>query len=136
MKGAFMRNSRMTILLAALLCSSAISGCAVTKTENRLVLNSLDKAVEGSVITSSTTAKVVAMPIAIPVGVTAGIIDMAVVTPARATVPAAKDTNSYLWKDPQGSDLRQMMLLMPKVAATPVVFLTDWAFRTAFTTKF
>jgi len=131
-----MLGKRMTFLMTMLLCCGAISGCAVTHKENRLVMNSLDDAVQGSAITSSTTGKVLAAPIAFPVGVTAGIIDMAVVTPARATIPAAKDTNSYLWENPQGSDLRQMMLLMPKVAATPVVFLTDWAFRSVFTTKF
>jgi len=131
-----MFKTRMTFLLVTLLCCGAINGCAVMNRENRLALNSLDSAVEGSAITSSTTGKVIVAPIAFPVGVTAGIIDMAVVTPARATIPAAKDTSSYLWENPQGSDLRQMMLLVPKVAATPVVFITDWAFRSVFTTKF
>ena len=131
-----MFKSPMTFLMITLLCCSAISGCAVLNRENRVVLNSLDKAVQGSAITGSTTGKVIAAPIAFPVGVTAGVIDMAVVTPARAAIPAAKDTSSYLWENPQGSDLRQMMLLMPKVAATPVVFVTDWAFRSVFTTKF
>ena len=131
-----MFRSRMTPLIATLLCCGAMSGCAVTHRENRLVLNSLDKAVQDSAITGNTTAKVVAAPVAFPVGVAAGVIDMAVVTPARATVPAAKDTSSYLWENPQGSDLRQMMLLVPKVVATPVVFLTDWACRSVFTTRF
>jgi hypothetical protein len=131
-----MLRTRMTVLMVTLLWCGAISGCAVMNRENRLTLNSLDNAMEGSAITGSTTGKVIAAPIALPVGVTAGIIDMAVVTPARATIPAAKDTSSYLWENPQGSDLRQMMLLMPKVAATPVVFITDWAFRSVFTTKF
>ena len=131
-----MYRTRMTLLVAAMICCGTMSACAVMNKESRLVMNSLDKAVKESAITSSTTGKVLAAPIAFPVGVTAWIIDMAVVTPARAAVPAAKDTNSYLWENPQGSDLRQMMLLMPKVAATPVVFLTDWAFRSVFTTKF
>jgi hypothetical protein len=115
---------------------SSISGCAMTQRENRLTLNALDRAVQDSVITESSTAKVVASPLALTAGVTAGVIDLAVVTPARASVPAAADTNSYLWKDPQGSDLRQMMLFVPKVVATPVVFLSDWACRSVFTTKF
>ncbi len=131
-----MFGKRMTFFMAILLCCGAMSGCAVTRSENRPVLNSLDNAVQGSAITSSTTGKVLAAPVAFPVGVTAGVIDMALVTPARAAVPAAKDTNSYLWKNPQGSDLRQMMLLIPKVIATPVVFATDWAFRSVFTTRF
>jgi hypothetical protein len=131
-----MSGKRMVFLLVLLLYSGTLSACAVMNKENRIVLNSLDNAAEGSFITGSTTAKVVAAPIALPVGMTAGLIDMAVVTPVRATVPAAADTNSYLWKDPQGSDLRQMMLFMPKVAATPIVFISDWAFRSVFTTKF
>lgn len=131
-----MIRNRLAILVATLLCSGTISGCAVMEKENRLTMNTLDDAVQGSAITGSTTGKVLAAPVAFPVGMTAGVIDMAVVTPARAAVPAAEDTNSYLWKNPQGSDLRQMMLLMPKVVATPVVFLTDWAFRTVFTSKF
>jgi hypothetical protein len=131
-----MFSKPMTSLLAILLCCGAISGCAVTRSENRLTLNSLDKAVQGSAITASTTGKALAAPLAFPVGVTAGVIDMALVTPARAAVPAAKDTNTLLWENPEGSDLRQMMLLIPKLAATPVVFTTDWAFRSVFTTKF
>lgn len=131
-----MFKSPTIFLLAALFYSITLSGCAVTQRENRLVMNSLDQAVQGSVITGSTTGKVMAAPLALPVGVTAGVIDMAIVTPARAAVPAAADTNSYLWKNPQGSDLRQMMLLVPKVVATPMVFLTDWAFRTTFSTEF
>jgi len=131
-----MNRIRMTVLMVTLLSCGTVSGCAVMHRENRLLLNSLDSTMEGSAITVTTAGKVIAAPIAFPVGVTAGIIDMAVVTPARATVPAAKDTSSYLWENPQGSDLRQMMLLMPKVAATPVVFITDWAFRSVFTTKF
>src|SRR6185369_862944 len=131
-----MFKTRMTFLTLILLCCGTISGCAVTQRENRLVLNSLDNAMQGSAITGSTTGKVIAAPIAFPVGVTAGIIDLAVVTPARASIPAAKDTSSYLWENPQGSDLRQMMLLVPKIAATPVVFITDRAFRSVFTTKF
>lgn len=130
-----MLSKRMTFLMAMLFCSGAISGCAVMSRENRLVMNSLDNAVQESAITSSTTGKVLAAPIAFPVGVMAGIIDMAVVTPARAAIPAAEDTNNYLWKDPQGSDLRQMMLFIPKITATPIVFMTDWAFRSVFTKK-
>jgi hypothetical protein len=131
-----MFSKRISFFIAALLSCGAISGCAIASRENRLTLNSLDDAVQGSVVTSSTTGKVIAAPVAFPVGVTAMAIDMALVTPARATIPAAKDTSSWLWENPQGSELRQMMMFMPKVAATPVVFTTDWAFRSVFTSKF
>ena len=63
-----MLGKRMTFLMTMLLCCGAISGCAVTHKENRLVMNSLDDAVQGSAITSSTTGKVLAAPIAFPVG--------------------------------------------------------------------
>ena len=129
-----MRYPHRALLIMITLCS--LGGCAVTRSENRLTLNALDRAAQDSVITKSTTGKALASPLAFTAGVTAGVIDLAVVTPARGTVPAAADTNTYLWKDPQGSDLRQMMLFVPKVAATPVVFLTDWAFRSVFTTTF
>lgn len=131
-----MSRKRIVYPLVLLLCLATLSACAVTSKENRITLNALDNAAEGSIITGSTTAKVVAAPLAFPVGVAAGVIDMAVVTPARATLPAAQDTHSYLWDKPQGSDLRQMMLFIPKVTATPLVFVTDWAFRSVFTTKF
>ncbi len=131
-----MSANRITVVMAALLCLGALSGCAVTRSENRLALNALDRAVEGSAITRTANTKALAAPVAFTAGVTAGVIDMAVVTPARAAVPAAKDTSSYLWENPQGSDLRQMMLLLPKTVATPVVFVTDWAFRSVFTTRF
>lgn len=130
-----MSRKHLTLLIATLLCVTT-SGCAVTRSENRLVMNALDEAVQGSVITKSTTGKVLAAPVAFPVGLAAGVIDTALVTPARAAVPAAKDTNTYLWENPQGSDLRQMMLLLPKIVATPIVFTTDWVFRSAFTTRF
>lgn len=131
-----MSSKRKRVLAALLLCCATLSGCAVTRTENRLTLNSLDNALEGSAITRTTTGKVLTAPLAFPAGVSALAIDMALVTPARAAIPAARDTSSYIWENPQGSDLRQMMILLPKVAATPVVFTTDWAIRSLFTTKF
>jgi hypothetical protein len=131
-----MSVKRITFLTVLLLYTGTFSACAVMNKENRIVLNSLDNAAEGSFVTGSTAAKVAAAPIALPVGITAGLIDMTLVTPGRATVPAAKDTDSYLWKNPQGSELRQTMLFMPKVVATPIVFISDWAFRSVFTARF
>lgn len=131
-----MTGKRIALLVTGFAFSSTISGCAITQAENRLALNSLDTAMKGSAITESTTGKVLAAPVALPVGVAAIAIDMALVTPARAVAPAAKDTYAYLWEHPQGSDLRRMMLLLPKAAATPVVFTTDWLLRSVFTTEF
>lgn len=131
-----MLKLHLTTGMVVVLCFTIINGCAVTKRENRLTLNYLDSTVQKSVVTRNTVNKIVAAPIAFTTGVVACTIDGAIITPARAAVSAAKDTNIYLWKNPQGSEFRQMMLLLPKVIATPVVFATDWTFRTAFTTSF
>lgn len=134
--GSARSRARLVLPLMLLLCGGLLSGCAVFQRENRLTMNALDRAVQGTPVTGSTTAKVLAAPLALSVGATAGIVDLALVTPARATVPAARDTSSYLWENPAGSELRQMMLLLPKTVATPVVFLSDWGFRSVFTTRF
>ena len=52
-----MFKTRMTFLMAMLLCSGAISGCAVMHKENRLVMNSLDNAVQGSVIINTVVVR-------------------------------------------------------------------------------
>jgi hypothetical protein len=131
-----MFQPRTNLFVALLVCCAMAGGCAIADRNNRLVLNSLDNAMQDSAITNSTAARIAAAPLAIPVGTVAGVLDMAVVTPARAAGPAWKDTSEYLWEDPQGSDMRQMMLFVPKVVATPLVFTGDWAFRSAFGTKF
>jgi hypothetical protein len=111
----------------------AASGCAIWKAENRVLMTKLDRAAEGTVITNSTAARVAAAPIAIPVGVTAGAIDFAILNPARAVVPAYRDTSETVWEKPQGSDFRQAVLFLPKVALTPVVYTGAWTLRAFFT---
>ena len=36
---------------------------------------------------------------------------------------------------PQGSDFAQVMLFLPKIVASPIVFVSDWAFRSVFATR-
>jgi hypothetical protein len=131
-----MFKPRTNLFVALFVCCVMAGGCAITDRNNRLVLNSLDNAVQDSAITNSTAGRIAAAPLAIPAGTVAGVLDMAIVTPARAVRPAWKDTSEYLWEDPQGSDMRQMMLFVPKVVATPLLFTGDWAFRSSFGTKF
>ena len=131
-----MFQPRTNLFVVLLVCCTMVGGCAIADRNNRLLLNSLDNAMQGTAITNSTAGKIVAAPLAVPAGVVAGMLDMAVVTPARAVSPAWKDTSKYLWENPQGSDMRQMMLFVPKVAATPLMFSGDWAFRSVFETKF
>lgn len=127
------RTNRFIALFA---CCAMAGGCAIADQNNRLLLNALDRAVQDTAITNSTAGRIAAAPLAIPVGTVAGVLDMAVVTPARAVSPAWKDTSEYLWEDPQGSDMRQLMLFVPKVVATPLLFTGDWAFRSVFDTNF
>ena len=101
------------------------SGCAVMETENRRVLNSLDQLVQFE----STSAKVAAAPVFVPIGVAAGLTDMVIVHPAVSIPEAGEDTWEVLWKNPQGSEFRQMMLFLPKVVASPILFVTDWVAR-------
>ncbi len=130
-----MFQSRLNLLVLLFVWCAMVSGCAIANEKNRVLLNSLDSAVRDTAITNSTAGRIAAAPLAVPVGTVAGVLDMAVITPARAVSPAWSDTSEFLWEDPQGSDMRQMMLFVPKVVATPLVFIGDWSFRSVFDTK-
>lgn len=110
-----------------------LGGCAIMKKDNRIMLNALDNTVKDSFVTASTTSKILSSPVIAPAAIGAGVIDMAVITPSRAVTPAVDDTHDILWKNPQGSDVRQAMLLLPKAVATPIVFLGSWTARSLFT---
>jgi hypothetical protein len=127
---------RLLLCIALALTIATTSGCAVLEQQNRLTLNTLDRMARDSRVSKSTTARVALAPLAVSGGLIAGAFDMAVVTPVRAVKPAAHDTYESLWENPKGSELRQAMLLLPKVIATPLVFTTDWTFRSLFATKF
>lgn len=131
-----MSYTRKVLAILLTLFVTISSGCAVMSRENRPVLEGLDAVVKKSGLADSTTSRIAFAPLAVTAGLTAVTIDMVVITPTLATVPAMDDTSTWLWKDPQGSEMRQAMLFMPKVAATPIVFVTDWAFRSLFATRF
>ena len=122
------KNHILTILTLACL----FQGCALGQKDNRILLNALDKGVADTPISRSAWSRTAAAPLAIPVGVAAVVVDLVLITPARALTPAWQDTSAFLWENPLGSDFRQMALLLPKIAATPVLFGSDWAVRSLF----
>jgi hypothetical protein len=131
-----MSLTRITMAMLFMFFLIITSGCAVMNRENRPLLEGLDAVVKNNGLASSTTARIMLAPLAVMVGTAAVAIDMALITPVRATHPAFDDTTAWIWKNPQGSDMRQAILFLPKVAITPVVITTDWACRSLFTTKF
>ena len=117
-----------SLLLALPLSFALLPGCAIVKKNNRRVLNTLDDAVR----IDSVGGKIAAAPLFVPVGLVAGVLDMVVVHPIASTPKAADDTAKVLWKNPRGSDFHQMMLFLPKVVATPLVFSGSLLTRSLF----
>ena len=107
-------------------------GCAFTEHDNRRLLNYLDSRAEGTWVADTTAGRIVGAPVAIPVGAAAFALDVAVIQPVCAAQPAAKDTYDLLWKPRNLSAFRKMILFVPVVVATPIVFASDWAFRSLF----
>ena len=114
-------RSAMLLMILAFFCS----GCAIVDKRNRRTLNLLDSHVR----IESTGGRVAAAPVFIPVGLAAALTDMLIVHPIVSVPPAIKDTRECIWENPEGSEFRQMMLFIPKVAFTPVFFAGDLVFR-------
>lgn len=108
------------------------TGCAIMDKNNRVLLNKLDETASNSFLTETKTARIAAAPLAIPVGIGAAVIDMAIITPSLQIVPSYKDTREWVWLDPQGSEFRQAVLFLPKVAITPLVYAGTWTMRSFF----
>lgn len=117
-----------SLLLALPLSFVLLSGCAVAKKSNRRVLNTLDDVVR----IERVGGRIAAAPLFVPVGLVAGVLDMVVVHPVASTPKAVDDTADLLWKNPRGSEFRQMMLFLPKVVATPLVFSGSLLTRSLF----
>jgi hypothetical protein len=126
-------GAKASLCVAALLVS-LVSGCAFMQKDNRRILNALDKSVENTWVTETTAGQIAAAPPFMLVGGLATVVDAVLVQPVVAAPPAAHDMFDALWKDPQGSAFQQMMLFPLKVAASPIVFVSDWAFRSAICT--
>lgn len=119
-------------LSAFVLCLCA--GCAFMEEDNRRLLNTLDEQVENTVITNTTAGRIAAAPVFLPVGVVAFAVDTVVIQPVMAVPPAAEDTYDALWKPRDMTPFRKMLVFVPVVAATPIVFVSDWAVRSVFVT--
>jgi len=115
-------------VLALFLCA----GCAFMHKDNRRLLNALDEGVENTFITNTTAGRIAAAPVFIPVGAVTFAADTVIIHPATSVEPAAKDTYDLLWKPRDMTPFRKMILFVPVVVATPVVFVSDWAFRSIF----
>ena len=111
---------------------STCSGCAIFNKDNRRTLNLLDDKVQFE----STAGKVVGAPLFIPIGLASGLADAVVVHPVVSLPEAYDDTSDVVWENPEGSDFRQAMIFIPKIAVTPLVFVGDWALRVLFGADF
>lgn len=126
------RVTKVLLLVLACLACALSTGCAFMDRDNRRVLNYLDAQAKDSWIAKTTAGRIVAAPVALPVGGVAFVLDVAVVQPAMAVPPAAKDTYDFLWKPRGMTPFRKAILFVPVVVATPIVFVSDWAFRSLF----
>jgi hypothetical protein len=102
------------------------------KPENRRLLNCLDESVAGTAMTQTTPGRIAGAPVFLPGGIVAFATDVVVIHPAASIKPALDDTYDALWKPRGISDFHKAMLFVPVVAATPIVFISDWAARSLF----
>ena len=114
------------LFLSVILFSSA--GCAIIDKKNRRTLNLLDEKVR----IESTAGRIAAAQVFVPVGTLTAMTDAAIVHPYCAIPEAADDTWELILEDPEGSDFRQVILFLPKVVITPVIFTVDWIGRILF----
>jgi len=117
-------------LLGTLLAMMTLApACALSRQENRPLLDALDQALpEADGSAESIALGVATLPVAIP----AGIVDTFLAHPALEVDSAARDTSALLWENPQGAAFYQAAIFLPKVVATPFVFLGDWCGRSIF----
>ena len=125
---------RLGFVLLIVAGLSLTSGCAFMAKENRRLMNWSDDAVKNSFVTANTGTKVACAPVIVPTALVIFVADAAVIQPCCAVPKAAEDTYDAIWKNPQGDAFIQSMKLVPKVIATPIVFVSDWAFRCVFAT--
>ncbi|MAF67564.1 MAG: hypothetical protein CMJ84_18150 [Planctomycetes bacterium] len=121
----FMRH----LLGSLLACLPAIfAGCAVLEEGHHPLLHALDEALpepDGSLPSVALGAAL------LPVTVPAGLVDTFVAHPALTAPTAWDSTGDLLWKDPRGSTFYQAAIFLPKLAATPVVFVFAWGLHCA-----
>lgn len=119
------RKIIFTLFLSAILFLSA--GCSGISKKYRRTLNLLDE----NVRIESTAGRIAAAPVFAPVGTLAFMTDAAIVHPICALPEAVGDTWELLWED-SGDELDYIILFLPKVVITPVIFTGDWIARILF----
>jgi hypothetical protein len=98
--------------------------------DNRRLLNRADEEIQPS----SPTSQVALTPVMVPAGTVLLSADIAVIHPIDSMGHAVHDTGTFLWEDvgQTGSAFRGVLLLVPRVVATPVVLTGDFAVRSLF----
>ena len=129
-------DKRFAVLLVLLAVMSAGSGCAILHEDNRRLLNMLDVAAADTVTTDTTVGKVIFAPLYIPVGIVAGVADAVLVNPAVAAPAAGRETYDLVWQEPSESNVESVLMFVPKVVASPIVFAGYWLFLTLFPVQY
>ena len=111
--------------LAALL---ALSGCAISESENRRTLNALD----AHATPSSEVARWASSPLALPVSLVAAVGDMVIVHPICSIDDAWADTVDNLWTSHGETKFRRAVMLPLAAVATPFFFTGDLGARALF----
>lgn len=122
-------NALARLVLFAIVLVSG--GCTTLLDENRRTLDLCD----AHLAPDSATARCLLSPIALPTGLVAGIVDTVAVNPVCAIDDAWDDTHDLLWVSREESTLRRVLFTPFAALATPVVFGTDWVFRSIVPVK-
>jgi len=121
-------RKRLAVLALFFVAGALNSGCAILHEDNRRLLNMLDVAMADTVATRTTVGKVLFAPFYIPVGLAAGVADAVLVNPAVAAPAAGRETHDLVWKKQPESRVEHVLLFVPKVVASPIVFSGYWLF--------
>ena len=125
-KAAWGRSLGLLILVGA---PFALPSCAVAKEEYRPLLAALDRRLpDPDSAAADFGLQVATLPAAIP----AGVVDTFVSSPALHVQEAGENTVEWLWEYESSNLFVDSALLIPRLVATPVVFLSDWLFESFF----
>ncbi|MCA8974950.1 MAG: hypothetical protein KDC98_09520 [Planctomycetes bacterium] len=108
-----------------LLVGLLLSACSMFERDNRRTLNWLD----AELAPESSGVRYALLPVSIPVGLVGLATDAVIVHPVFSIDDAWGDTVELLWSPRDESSLRQALFAPVAAIATPVVFATDWVWR-------
>jgi hypothetical protein len=106
----------------------ALGGCAVFESENRRMLNALDR----HVAPPNAAARWALSPLAMPLSLLAVTGDAVIVHPVCSIDDAWADTVDFLWTSHGESRFRRAMLTPLATLATPFAFVGDLGARILF----